>query len=167
MTRAIVSVGSNQNDPHVKIQTAYENLSIKFPQTKISRLYLTEPVGDVVQDAFVNAAISLETELSASELLDYLVELENKAERDRESEIPKGPRNLDLDIIFFGNEAVQQTDLEIPHPRFRERRFVLEPLAEIAASFIDPITGNSVAKLLADCTDSSWVKLFEGQTLEA
>lgn len=165
MTQAILSVGSNQNDPLSNIETAFEALKHRFNDVKMSSLYLTEPVGSVPQAAFMNAAIMLETDLNAAQLLEFLLNLEQAALRDRHNEIPKGPRNLDLDLIFFGEEISHNETLELPHPRFRDRRFVLEPLAEIVQDFIDPITQKSVAQLLADCSDPSWVKMLEGQSL--
>jgi len=158
MTQALISVGSNKNNPQMQIETAFAKMNERFDNARMSSLYLTEPVGGVPQDAFTNAAISLDTQLSASELLSFLMDLELQAQRNRDVETPMGPRSLDLDIILYGDMVISETDLKIPHPRFRERRFVLEPLNEIAPLAIDPHSKQSISQLLEDCKDASWVK---------
>ena len=158
MTVALISIGSNQNNPQFQIETALSKIQKQYGNASMSSVYWTEPVGGIPQDAFLNAAIHLETQGSARELLNDLMEIERQAQRDRTSETPNGPRNLDLDIILFGDEVISESDLEIPHPRFRSRRFVLEPMNEIAATFIDPVTQNSISDLLEKCNDTNWVK---------
>ena len=158
MTEVLLSVGSNQNNPQEQISMAVEALKAKYNRIALSTLYDTEPVGPVDQDAYVNAAVRLETEDPATEVLKFLLSLEQKAKRNRAMETPKGPRNLDLDIILYGDEIRASDSLTLPHPRFRERRFVLEPLCEIAPLVQDPMTGKSIQDLLANCGDTSWVK---------
>lgn len=158
MTHVLISIGSNKNNPQLQIELAFTRLNERFKNARMSPLYLTEPVGGIPQNAFINAVIKLDTQLSAHELLHFLMDLERLAQRDRDIEIPDGPRNLDLDIILFGSEIVSDPDLEIPHPRFRDRRFVLKPMADLAPEVIDPVSNNSISQLLAVCTDKNWVK---------
>jgi len=161
MTKVLLSAGSNQNDPRAQLFSACNELRRLFQHVKVSRLYLTEPVGTNDPAPFINAAITLETGLGAPQLLKSLLAIEKQAGRYRMTEVPKGPRNLDLDIILFGNEVWSEPDLTIPHPRFTERRFVLAPAAEIAGEMQDPINLKSIAQHLEACDDHNWVKLLE------
>jgi 2-amino-4-hydroxy-6-hydroxymethyldihydropteridine diphosphokinase len=113
-----------------------------------SSLYSTEPVGFADQPRFFNAAVALETNLTSRALLLHLLSIEREFGRDRSSSFPNGPRTLDLDILLFGDQIVSEPDLEIPHPRFAERAFVLIPLAEIAPHAIDPASGRTAEQLL-------------------
>ncbi|MBL7025381.1 MAG: 2-amino-4-hydroxy-6-hydroxymethyldihydropteridine diphosphokinase [Candidatus Marinimicrobia bacterium] len=165
MTQVLVSIGSNKNNPQRQIELAFTRLQERFKNAIMSPLYLTEPVGGIPQDAFINAAIKLDTQLNAHELLHILMDIEHQAHRNRDTDIPNGPRNLDLDIILFGDEILSESDLEIPHPRFRVRRFVLEPMCDIAPEVIDPVSKNSISQLLAACADNNWVKDLEVELL--
>jgi len=89
------------------------------------------------------------------------MDLEHQAHRNRDQEISNGPRSLDLDIILYGSEILSKPELEIPHPRFRDRRFVLEPMQEIASESIDPVSQKSISQLLDECTDMNWVREME------
>lgn len=165
MTQVLISIGSNKNNPQLQIETAFTMLNERFENVRMSSLYLTEPVGGIPQSEFINAAIRLDTQLNAHELLQALMEIERQAHRDRSMEIPNGPRSLDLDIILFGDEVLAESDLVIPHPRFRDRRFVLEPMHAIAPEVIDPVSNMSISQLLAKCTDINWVKKMEEELL--
>jgi 2-amino-4-hydroxy-6-hydroxymethyldihydropteridine diphosphokinase len=141
-----VALGSNLGDRVGHLDHAVARLQSLLKKLKVSRYYETAPV-DVSgpQPLFLNAAAVGDTDLPARALLDGLMLIEQ--ERARERPHPRSPRTLDLDLILFGDFIGDEPDLVIPHPRFRERRFVLEPLAEIAANLRDPVTGLTVGEL--------------------
>jgi 2-amino-4-hydroxy-6-hydroxymethyldihydropteridine diphosphokinase len=109
----------------------------------------TEPVGVVDQPRFLNGAVELETGLAPRALLDALLELERAFGRDRAAGPPHGPRTLDLDLLLYGEEEIRADGLEVPHPRLHERRFVLEPLADLDPALVVPGRG-PVQDLLAN-----------------
>ncbi len=98
---------------------------------RVSTLHDTDPVGFLDQPRFLNGVAELETGLSARMLLEALLEIEAFFGRDRSASPPQGPRTLDLDLLLYGDETIEEPGLDVPHPRLRERRFVLEPLAEL------------------------------------
>jgi 2-amino-4-hydroxy-6-hydroxymethyldihydropteridine diphosphokinase len=132
LTTAYVGLGSNLADPVKQVEAAFDELD-RVPQTRLvqrSSLYRTKPVGYAAQPDFVNAVAQLETGLAPERLLDELQAIE--ARHGRERSFPNAPRTLDLDLLLFGKLVVQTERLTVPHPRMRERAFVLEPLREIA-----------------------------------
>ena len=148
MPRAFVGVGANLGDRRSTIETAIERLGAVegVEVTAVSSLRETDPVGVVEQPRFLNGAVELETTLSAHDLLDALLEVERGLGRVRGERW--GPRTIDFDLLLYGDEVVDEPGLRIPHPRLHERRFVLEPLAELAPSLSVPGQG-SVSDLLA------------------
>jgi 2-amino-4-hydroxy-6-hydroxymethyldihydropteridine diphosphokinase len=132
LTTAYIGLGSNLADPVKQVEAALDELD-RVPQTRLvkrSSLYRTKPVGYAAQPDFVNAVAQLETGLPPERLLDELQAIE--ARHGRERSFPNAPRTLDLDLLLFGKLVVQTERLTVPHPRMRERAFVLEPLREIA-----------------------------------
>ena len=146
MTSVAIALGSNEGDRESHLDFAIGRLSAILSSIKVSRWYETAPVGVGLQPLFLNGAAVGRTTLSPRELLDILLTIER--ERGRERPFPKAPRTLDLDLILFGDRVIDEPGLTVPHPRFRQRQFVLEPLAEIAPDMVDPVTGLNVQELL-------------------
>ena len=157
---AFIGIGSNMNDPAARCREALCFLSqgsgIKV--LRQSSFYRTEPVGFEKQDWFINAVAEIRTDLYPRELLRTTQEMEEKMGRIRG---PKwGPRVIDLDILLYGQEVLKDDDLVIPHPDLHKRRFVLEPLCEIASYAIHPIFGVSMHGLMERLDDESRVYLY-------
>jgi 2-amino-4-hydroxy-6-hydroxymethyldihydropteridine diphosphokinase len=144
VTVAYVGVGSNLGDRKTTIQAAITALP---GVVAVSKLRETDPVGVTEQPAFLNGAVALETELSARELLERLLAIERELGRERRERW--GPRTIDLDLLLYGSETVDEPGLTVPHPLLHERRFVLEPLAELEPELLVPGRGR-VADLLAE-----------------
>ena len=146
---AAVALGSNLGDRAAHLDFAIARLATLLDNLKASRYYDTVPVGvPDPQPIYLNAAAVGKTSLAARALLDGLLAIER--ERGRERPHDNAPRTLDLDLILFGDAVIVEPGLVVPHPRFRERRFVLEPLAEVAAGLRDPVTGKTADQLLLD-----------------
>jgi 2-amino-4-hydroxy-6-hydroxymethyldihydropteridine diphosphokinase len=147
LTTAAIALGSNVGDRAGHIDHAVSRLKPLLTDMRVSRLRETVPVGvSGPQSLYLNGVLVGRAGIAARELLSLLHEIE--AERGRERPYPNAPRTLDLDLIFFGAETIGEPDLAVPHPRFRERRFVLEPLVELVPDMRDPVTGLTVAELL-------------------
>jgi len=141
-----VSIGSNLGDRQSHLRFGIYKLSRILDDMRVSNQRETAPVGVAVdQPEFLNAAVVGTTTLPPRELLDALLAIER--ERGRERPFQNAPRTLDLDLILYGDSVVDEPGLQVPHPRFRERRFVLEPLAEIAPDIVDPVTGLTIRQL--------------------
>jgi 2-amino-4-hydroxy-6-hydroxymethyldihydropteridine diphosphokinase len=143
-----VALGSNLGDRRSHLDYAASRLRSLLTDVRVSAYYETDPV-DVPgpQPLFLNAAAVGSTGTSARALLQALLSIEG--ERGRERPHPGAARTLDLDLILYGSLVLNEPGLVVPHPRFRERRFVLEPLAEIAPQLVDPVTGSTLGELLA------------------
>jgi 2-amino-4-hydroxy-6-hydroxymethyldihydropteridine diphosphokinase len=143
-----VALGSNMGDRRAAVAFAAGRLATLLDGFTISDLIETEPEGEGVegQMLYINAVATGETALGPRELLDELVAIEQAFGRERP--YPNAPRTLDLDLILLGDAIIVEQDLEVPHPRFRERFFVLGPLAEIAPETVDPLTGLRASELL-------------------
>jgi 2-amino-4-hydroxy-6-hydroxymethyldihydropteridine diphosphokinase len=149
LTTAYVGIGANLGDRKATIERAVELLRAA-PDVEVlavSSLRETDPVGLEDQPRFLNGAVAVETSLTARELLDLLLETERRLGRTRSG--PRfGPRTIDLDLLVYGDEQLDEPSLTIPHPRLHERRFALEPLAEVAPALVVPGCG-AVKELLA------------------
>ncbi len=155
MTKVVyIGLGSNLGDRAGHIESAIEliNDHPACQVIKISPLYETEPLGDESGGWFLNSVISVETELSPRDLLDLLLEIESSRGRKRDRHW--SPRSIDLDILFYDQLIVDEAGLIIPHPQLHIRRFVLEPLAQIAPSFIHPVFKQNIHTLLTKLEDS-------------
>jgi 2-amino-4-hydroxy-6-hydroxymethyldihydropteridine diphosphokinase len=150
MVYAYVGLGSNLGDREGTLRAAVGRLR-HAPETdvlRVSTLRKTDPVGYVDQPRFLNGVVELQTGLSARRLLGRLLELERAFGRDRAAVPAQGPRTLDLDLLLYGQHVIDEPGLEVPHPRLHERRFVLEPLAELDPAIEVPGKG-SVQTLLS------------------
>jgi len=146
--KAVVAVGSNLGDRRAAIAFAAEHLSALLSDFSLSEVIESEPEGEgfETQPLYLNAVIVGGTALSPRALLDALLAIE--AAFGRERPYAGAPRTLDLDLVLLGDAVVEESDLQVPHPRFRERFFVLGPLAQIAPDVRDPVTGLRVGELL-------------------
>ena len=145
---ALLAIGSNLGDRKGNLDKCLDSLR-RHPHISIigvSTFRDTEPVGLLSQPRFLNGAVHISTSLTPHELLIYCMQLEKDAGRVRTKH--QGPRTLDVDIILYDILEVRTEKLQIPHPRFRERGFVLEPASEVAADMIDPVTGKNIQWLL-------------------
>lgn len=146
-SRVAVALGSNVGDRLGHLDFAIGRLRVILADLTVSSLIETAPVGVGEQPAFLNGAVVGTSRERPRDVLERLLAIER--ERGRERPFRGAPRTLDLDLILFGAAVVAEPGLSVPHPRFRERRFVLQPLAEVAPDLVDPVTGLTVAELLA------------------
>lgn len=154
MKTVYIGLGSNLGDRAENLRAAQERLELSGVRiVRGSSIYETEPRGVLDQPWFLNQVIQAETTLYPRQLLARLFTIEREMGRLRMT--PKGPRTIDLDILLFGNAVVHAAGLEIPHPRMAERRFVLEPLAELAPGLRLPRGRRTVREMLAEVMDQS------------
>ncbi len=160
-TEAYIALGSNLGDRELNLLRAVAEVG-KLPESRVTALssfYETSPVGTVIQDSFYNAVLRLSTRLDARSLLTSMLRIEDEVFR-RVRTIQQGPRRMDLDLLLYGNSVINEENLVVPHPRLAERRFVLQPLCEIAPDLLHPLTGKSMHELLASLkSDETVVKL--------
>jgi 2-amino-4-hydroxy-6-hydroxymethyldihydropteridine diphosphokinase len=140
-----LSLGSNLGDRAANLNAAINRLRSLGEVLQVSSLYETEPVEFTAQPWFLNCAVELDTENTAQQLIESILEIERQMGRTRTQK--KGPRSIDIDILLFGNSMVDTKGLSIPHPGLQERRFVLEPLAEIAPGVRHPALKKTIQEL--------------------
>ncbi len=156
MNKAYLLIGGNLGDRLANLQHATACIEQRCGKVLLtSAIYETEAWGFKDQPSFYNQALIIATRLSATALMTELLAIEVQLGRIRST--PLGPRTIDLDIIYFNNEIIQTDSLLIPHPRLRERNFVLMPLVEIAPDYIHPVLNKSNTLLLKECGDISAV----------
>ena len=146
--RVAIALGSNVGDRQATLDAAISALRPVVQDLRSSSFFDTPYVGSEAQPSVLNAVVAGVTSLQAHPLLERLLSIEQEFGRTR----PYGgaPRTLDLDLILYGDQVIDEPGLIVPHPRFRERRFVLEPLAEIAPDWRDPVTGKTTGELLRE-----------------
>jgi 2-amino-4-hydroxy-6-hydroxymethyldihydropteridine diphosphokinase len=150
---AAIALGSNLEsrfgDREANLREAVRRIGALGVVQAVSSFYDTEPVGYLEQPRFLNGALLLETDLDPRTLMRELLAVEREMGRERVGAIAKGPRVIDLDLLLFGDWVLWAEELILPHPRMEERRFVLEPLTEIAPEWVHPVLGVTVRELFA------------------
>jgi 2-amino-4-hydroxy-6-hydroxymethyldihydropteridine diphosphokinase len=155
-----LSLGSNVGERESNLRAAIEALpAVGVRVTRVSAFYETEPVDYLKQAWFLNCVVEGETEKAAVQLLRSLREIETRM--GSKKLVAKGPRLIDMDILLYGQETIETPELQVPHPRMHLRRFVLVPLAEIAAEVMHPTLVATASELLAKTPDRSVVRRFE------
>ena len=155
-----LSLGSNLGDRSANLESAIEALAeIGVRVSRRSSIYETEPVDFVAQPWFLNCVVEAETSLGPRQLLEGLQAIERKL--GSKKLVPRGPRIIDLDVLFYGAEVIHEAGIEIPHPRMVKRKFVLVPLAETAPEFRHPVLRKAIAELLAATQDRSAVRIWQ------
>ena len=161
-TEAYIALGSNLGDRELNLLRAIAEVG-KLPESRVTALssfYETSPVGNVNQNAFYNAVLRLSTRLDARSLLTHMLRIEDETFK-RVRTIHQGPRRIDLDLLLYGDRTINEENLVVPHPRLAERRFVLQPLCEIAPDLLHPLIGKTMHELLASLkSDETVVKLL-------
>jgi 2-amino-4-hydroxy-6-hydroxymethyldihydropteridine diphosphokinase len=159
-----LGLGSNIGDREANLRAALKSLQDReISLVRTASLYSTEPRDFEQQPWFLNTVIELRTPLEPEMLLQQCLGIEEAAGRARS--IPKGPRVLDIDILLYKDRILNVPGLKIPHPRFRDRRFVLVPLVELSPSLADPVSGLTMEKLLEACPDTGKVRKYAGPLL--
>jgi 2-amino-4-hydroxy-6-hydroxymethyldihydropteridine diphosphokinase len=155
-----LGLGSNQGDREKNLLLAIKKINTGAGTVvAVSPVYQAEPWGKTDQPEFLNQVIALETSFQPRELLAKLLAIESGMGRTRD--VHWGPRTIDLDILFFGERIINESDLTIPHPGIADRNFVLMPLNELAADLIHPLLQKTCRQLLKECKDPLTVKLFD------
>jgi 2-amino-4-hydroxy-6-hydroxymethyldihydropteridine diphosphokinase len=156
-----LSLGSNVGDRAANLTDALGRLRAFGDVVAVSSFYETEPVEFTAQPWFLNCAVNLDTEKMPKQLLAGILDLEQQMGRRRGRGQKKGPRAIDIDILLFGSSIIQTKGLTIPHPAMHERRFVLEPLAEIAAEVLHPALKRTIRELRDALPSGQAVKKFK------
>ena len=146
MPKAFIGAGSNLGNREANLEAAKERLTLLVKFLCASPVYETDPVGGPPQGKYLNAVWEIETSLGADDLLNALLEIESAMGRVRKEK--NGPRVIDLDILFCGDQIVNKPGLRIPHPRLHEREFVLKPMMDLAPDFRHPVFKKTITELL-------------------
>lgn len=151
MNTAYIGLSTNLGNKIQNITDALDKIASKCEIKAKSNIYLTEPWGVTDQPDYYNQCIQIETELTAQDLLNFLLHTENELGRVRLEKY--GARTMDLDLLLFNQEIINTPNLQVPHPLLTERKFVLAPLQEIAADQIHPINNLTISQLYQQCSD--------------
>ncbi len=156
INQLFLSLGGNLGNTREIFEEAYPHIEKKIGKISVySSIYKTEAWGPIPQTDFLNQVVLVSTFLKPEACLTELLEIEKSFGRERKERW--GPRTLDLDILYYSDVVIAESDLSIPHPRIAERKFILTPLAEIAPLFEDPVSRKSMIALLESCADTSQV----------
>lgn len=164
MTRVFLALGSNIEPRLDYLQSAVAKLGNTGFVRKVAPLYGSKPFGYKEQADFYNSACILETDLSPTDLLRWVKEIEK--ESGRLERFRWGPREIDIDIIFYGDLIVREKELTIPHKDYLKRRFVLQPLVDLAEGFVPPGESTTLEQLLQNCPDKSELELIMSEWID-
>lgn len=159
MVKAYLGLGSNLGNKSANLKKAISYLKKYIKVTKMSAFYKTEPVGYKNQDWFLNCAVEAETGIKPLDLLKLLKSIEKKLKRAKT--IKYGPRTIDIDILFYGNNIMKTKKLVIPHPRMHKRLFVLEPLSSIKPGLVHPKIKKTIIQLKNTLKNKKGVELYK------
>jgi 2-amino-4-hydroxy-6-hydroxymethyldihydropteridine diphosphokinase len=153
MNDVILLIGGNQGNRLLYLNEAIQEIKKRIGVIELrSHIYETAPWGIQEQPPFYNQVLGVQTNLSPKEVMSEILSIEEQMGRKRMEK--NGPRIIDIDILYFGDTIIQEEQLEIPHPRIAERRFVLTPLAELYPEWIDPVRKITITEMLDQCKDS-------------
>jgi len=144
---AYLSLGSNVGARNVNLEMAISRLEELGRVTAVSAFYESEPVENRDQPWFLNCVVALQTDLMPRQLMSHILEIESEMGRRRSQSPPKGPRTIDIDVLLFANSVIDTAELTVPHPAMHQRRFVLEPLTEIAPDVLHPVLKKTARQL--------------------
>ncbi len=159
MPRVFLGLGSNIGDKEDNINKALALISKLYTVKKKSHLYLTEPVGNITQDWFLNCVVEIQTDVDPKKLLFTIKSIERKLGRTKT--VKNGPRTIDIDLLFYGDHILNTMTLVIPHPSIQERLFVLQPMMDIDPNVIHPVFKRSIHQLYHDHLWTEKVQLYK------
>jgi 2-amino-4-hydroxy-6-hydroxymethyldihydropteridine diphosphokinase len=148
MTVVYLGLGSNIGEKEDHMKKALELIGKSYTIQRSSPLYLTEPVGEIEQEWFLNSVVEIDTDIAPEKLLSSLKSIERKLGRKKTKE--NGPRIIDIDILFYGDQVLHTKNLIIPHPRLQARLFVLQPMMDVSPDFIHPVLKKSIRQLFEE-----------------
>lgn len=162
MNVTYLCLGGNIGDREIALKLALLKINEKVGLvTAQSNIYETEAWGVENQQAYLNQCIEVKTNYTALDLIDVLLSIEKELGRERSISETYQPRTIDIDILFYNKDIINQSKLLVPHPRLQLRKFVLIPLDEIASNYLHPLLNKTIFNLLSECEDTSDVKLFK------